>query len=347
MTDVGPSPTQRVLEPADVAELVCASFGSRRCMIDAGPMSGGGFAAVWWVRLDDGRTVVLKVSPPAAVGLLGYERGLLAAEARYYRLVAERAARVPVPRVLHVGRDPDVLDGEWMFMTFLPGRSLAASAAAGEAVDDSPVRRDLGAALAALHTVPADEYGYDGGRIAGPSWRGVFAAIVDELLVDADVWGIELPAAPARIRGLVDRHGDVLDLVTRPALVHFDGWDGNVLAAPDADGGLRLTGLVDGERYLRGDPLMDFVSPALYSRIEDEPRHPFLEGYARGAGGPVALDAPARRRLALYRLHLYLLMAVEMPSRGMTGEAWRERRDRIGELLDQQLSEVSRRASAS
>jgi hypothetical protein len=240
-----------------------------------------------------------------------------------------------------------VLDGDWMFTTLLPGRSLAELAAAGEAVDPSPVRRDLGAALAALHAVTVDGYGYDGGRVAGPSWRGVFAAIVDELLVDAGVWGVELPAAPARIRELVDRHGDVLDLVTRPALVHFDGWDGNVLAAPDAGGGLRLTGLVDGERYLRGDPLVDFVSPALLGRIEDEPHHPFLEGYARGAGAPVVLDAPARRRLALHRLHLYLLMAVEMPSRAMVGEAWRERRDRIGELLDQQLGEVSRAAGAA
>jgi aminoglycoside phosphotransferase (APT) family kinase protein len=254
---------------------------------------------------------------------------------------------VPVPRVLHVGSDPDVLDGEWMFMTLLPGRSLSELAVAGRAADDAPVRRDLGRAFAALHTITGDRYGYDGGRTAGSSWRGAFTAVVDELLADADVWGVELPAAPARIRRVVDRHAGVLDLVTRPALVHFDGWDGNVLAAPDADGRLRLTGLVDGERYLFGDPLVDFVTPALYARIEDEPHHPFLDGYARGTGAPVVLDAPARRRLALYRLHLYLLMAVEMPSRAMTGDGWRDRRDRIGGLLDQQLGELGRGAGGT
>lgn len=61
---------------------------------------------------------MLKVAPPPSVRLLGYERGLLAAEARYFRLVADHAPAVPVPRVLH-------LDGEWMFMTLLPGQSLA------------------------------------------------------------------------------------------------------------------------------------------------------------------------------------------------------------------------------
>ena len=54
--------------------------------------------------------------------------------------------------------------------------------------------------------------------------------------------------------------------MTRPALLHFDLWDGNVLGGPDG-----LTGLVDGERWLFGDPLMDIVSPALRRRIEREP----------------------------------------------------------------------------
>lgn len=326
-----PSPTQRALDPATVAELIAASFGSRHRPVDCGPLTGGGFAAVWWARLDDGRAVVLKASPPAGARLLGYERGLLAAEARYYRLVAARAPEVPVPRVLHVGRDPALLDGEWMVMTRRPGRSLVDPGA----VDDAPVRRDLGSALAALHAVTGDGFGYDGGRVSGSSWRGTFTAMVDELLADARAWGVALPAAPRRIRQLVERRGDVLDLVTVPRLLHFDLWDGNVLAAPGAGGRPRLTGLVDGERWLWGDPLVDLVSPVLLGRIEDDPHHPLLAGYADRAGAPVVLDGAARHRLALYRLHLYLLMVVEGPSRGMAAESTADRFERLGALLDE------------
>ncbi|WP_214404876.1 phosphotransferase family protein [Pseudonocardia lacus] len=326
---VGPSPTQRTLDPATVAALVAAAFGSRHRLVDCGPLAGGGFAAVWWVRLDDGRTVVLKAAPPAGVPLLGYERDLIDAEARYYRLVAERAPEVPVPRVLHVG-GPGVLDGGWMAMTMLAGRSLVEL----DGVDDAPVRRDLGAALAALHTITGDRFGYDGGRVAAPTWREAFSAMVDELLADARAWGVELPVAPARIRQLVDRSGDVLDLVTEPALLHWDLWDGNVLAAPDADGRPRLTGLVDGERCLWGDPLMDLVAPLIGRRIEDEPHHPLLAGYAARGGAPLVLDAPARRRLDLYRLHLYLLTVVEMPSRAMTRASQPHRFARLGALVD-------------
>jgi aminoglycoside phosphotransferase (APT) family kinase protein len=101
--------------------------------------------------------------------------------------------------------------------------------------------------------------------------------------------------------------------------------DGNVLG--DRDG---LTGLVDGERWLWGDPLVDFVSPALFRRIEDEPDRPFLAGH-----GPVVLDP---RRLGLYRVHLALLMLVEMPGRGMVGPEWTGRRERVTRHLEAELA---------
>lgn len=64
---------------------------------------------------------------------------------------------------------------------------------------------------------------------------------------------------------------------------------------------------------------MDLVSPLLYRRAEDRPGHPFLRGYRDAVADPLVLDEAAQRRLGLYRLHLYLLMTVEMPSRGITG----------------------------
>jgi len=122
-----------------------------------------------------------------------------------------------------------------------------------------------------------------------------------------------------------------LATVTRPALLHFDLWDGNVLAA-----GGQLTGLVDGERFLWGDPLLDLVSPALYHRIEDEPEHPFLRGYAAATG--LVLDDAARTRLALYRIHLYLLMLAEGPSRGIPIGG--KRHNHLTELLEGEIRDL-------
>jgi aminoglycoside phosphotransferase (APT) family kinase protein len=332
----GGSPTQRPLTTSDVAHLIRASFGQDTGVREAAPLGGGGYATVWWALVDDGRRVVLKVAPPPGVPLLRYERGLCAAEARYFRLVAARAPEVPVPPVLHHGSDPAY--GEWLVTGMLPGRSLPELAATDGSIDDGPARFDHGAALAALHRVTGDRFGYEGDRAAGSTWPEAFTAMLDALLADAADWDVPLPVAARRLRALVGRHHAVLAQVRRPALLHFDGWDGNVLAAPGPDGRLRLSGLVDGERYLYGDPLLDLVSPLLYRQVEDEPEHPLLRGYRSAAAEPLVLDASARRRLGLYRLHLYLLMTVEMPSRGMTAQSHPRRRARIAALLGAEIA---------
>jgi len=85
------------------------------------------------------------------------------------------------------------------------------------------------------------------------------------------------------------------------------------------------------------------VSPALYRRIEDEPDHPFVAGYRAAVGRPPLGETDSERlRLALYRLHLYLLMTVEMPSRGMTAPAHDARRAKLARLLDEELTALRR-----
>ncbi|MEV4413283.1 aminoglycoside phosphotransferase family protein [Catellatospora sp. NPDC049609] len=316
------SPTQPELTPEDVVGKVREAFGPDVTVAECAELAGGGFAAVWRVRLSGGRDMVLKVGPGPEVPLLGYEQGMIACEAAYFRLVGERLPQVPVPRVLHHG------DG-WLFTTYLPGRPLSADRGAGH----DGVREQLGAALAAVHTVTGGRFGYTGPRPSAANWADAFAAMVDGLLADAVAWHVALPVPADALRAVVARNAAALAAVERPALVHFDLWDGNVLAA-----GGRLTGLVDGERHLYGDPLVDFVSPLLRRRVEDEPDHPFVRGYAAATGAPVVFDRSVRRRLALYRMYLYLLMTVEVPSRGITDE-WR--RTGLARLLAEEVALAS------
>ena len=193
--------------------------------------------------------------------------------------------KVPVPALLHHGVDPD--GGDWLIVDRLPGRNLPSLAESVDPPDDSAARHDLGVAYAALHQVTGERFGYDGGRASAANWAAAFTAIIDDLLADAVDWSVPLPVPADGIRSLVARHAGLLDTVRRPALLHWDGWDGNVLAAPDSGGVLRMTGLVDGERFLYGDPVMDLVSPLLFRRAEQEPEHPFLQGY-RSAASPAA-----------------------------------------------------------
>jgi fructosamine-3-kinase len=128
----------------------------------------------------------------------------------------------------------------------------------------------------------------------------------------------------------VATHRGLLAAVTRPAFVHFDLWDGNVLATVNRDGA-HLSGLVDGERYLFGDPLVDLASPALFADVLDPPGHPFLSGYTSVT--PLSIDEGVRRRVWLYQLYLYLIMIVEYPSRGMTPDGDPGRWALLGRLV--------------
>lgn len=334
---IPPSPTQRDLGATEIARYMRDAFGPTVKILAVTPLSGGGFASVTRIDLNNGRNVVLKVGPSAEAGILAYEHGVVGAEARYLQLIERHIPGGPYPRLFHHGTDRSPSRSEWIVSEFLPGVALTSL---DQEADANTVRADLGAAVAKLHTITGDHFGYDGGRAGGQTWREAFTAVIESLLDDAEQWNVDLVVPPERIRAAVAGSADVLDDVDRPALLHFDLWAGNVLCAADANGRWGLTGLVDGERFLFGDPLVDFVSSAVFQRIEDEPDHPFVLGYAAAAGRPAKFTDRELRRLELYRLHLYLLMTVEMPSRGMTRDNQTWRFDRLEQVLRESVELV-------
>ncbi|OXM64830.1 phosphotransferase family protein [Amycolatopsis vastitatis] len=255
-------------------------------VVAAEEIGGGTYNTAVRLRLADGRRLVLKIAP-SAPGLT-YEHDLLDTEAEYYR-------RVPGPLPSVVGAGPGFL-----LMTEVPGVPWH-----GSPVTDRPrLRRELGGIVAGLHEVTGEGFGYLREPLH-PTWPAAFTSMVDTVLADAVRYGVRLPRPAAEIAHLVRRHEPLLELVTTPVLVHFDLWDGNILV----EGG-RVSGIIDAERAFWGDPVAEFVSLTLFRDLDTE----LVEGY-RAAGGPVRWDAPARRRLALYRVYLDLIMVAEMVPR--------------------------------
>ncbi|MEV8566220.1 aminoglycoside phosphotransferase family protein [Streptomyces sp. NPDC051322] len=275
------------------------------------PLTGGTYNTVVRVTLDDGRDWVVKIPPAPAVGL-SYEQNLLKGEVTFYASAA--ALREPVlPEIVHSELDPAATPGPHLIMTTregAPWHEAEGSLSAGEA---RRLREDLGRLIGRLHAVTGPGYGYPAGQL-GPlarTWRQAFTTMTDALLADAERYAARLPCPVAEIREIFSAARDVLDDVTRPALVHFDLWQGNLLIA-GAPGARTLSGVIDGERMFWGDPVADFVSTALFGNIEED--EDFLAGYA-ATGGPVRFDASLRRRLAFYRSYLYLIMLVEVVPR--------------------------------
>ena len=276
-------------------------------------LTGGMFATTYRATLTDGTRVVAKTAPTDAGRLLTYELDLVRTEAAVYRLAADRADLL-MPNVLLTDFTRTVLAGDVLVVSHLDGIPLidAGELAAGTA---DAVQRDLGAFMARLHTVRGDRFGYPNleAGLHAPTWPEAFTLMVGALLDDAQRWGTPLPSDD--IRDTLDRHLDALATITIPSLVHMDLWAANVFIDPAT---AELTGIIDTERAVWGDPLLELAG-ADQLGLGPAPAA-LLRGYA-GAGGELALGtASGRTRMLLYRLYLTLVLLVEIAPRGYTGD---------------------------
>ncbi|GGV28591.1 phosphotransferase [Streptomyces longisporoflavus] len=313
-----------VLEPSVAGALAAAGVAADD-VAKCAPLTGGTYNTVRRVTLRDGRRWVVKV-PPSGSGApsLSYEHDLLRGESVYYGAAAA-VHRAPVPQVVHAGLDGELSEVSHLVMTERPGIPWHMVDAELTAEERGRLRRELGGIVARLNAVTGDGFGYPSGVFGPPAatWREAFTAMTRAVLHDARRYDARLPRPVPDVREILASADGVLDEVTRPALVHFDLWQGNLLL-DGAPGARTIGGVVDGERMFWGDPVAELVSLALFDDIEED--EALLAGYA-GAGGDVRFTESVRLRLNLYRCYLYLIMLVEVVprrySREQRSRAWR------------------------
>nr|WP_307128894.1 aminoglycoside phosphotransferase family protein [Streptomyces sp. B1I3] len=332
--------------PADATTAVLAALGvTEDDIASRRPLTGGTYNTVTRVTLADGRVWVVKVPPRHDPGM-SYERRLLVNEVTFYAAAAGEGGHAlgadggRIPRVVHSEVDPGAPTGPYVVMTACPGRPWSDMAGELTGDEERALRTELGRIVGRLHTVtgragfgyPAEPFGP-----LSPTWREAFTAMTEAVLADAGTYGAGLPRPVEEIRALLAAAAPVLDEVTRPALVHFDLWQGNLLVT-GGPGARRIGGVVDGERMFWGDPVAELVSTSLFG--DPEADHDFLAGYADAAGGPLAFTPSVRLRLALYRSYLYLIMLIETVPRGVPADALEWTSAEVAPRLSAALAEV-------
>ncbi|MFG1706126.1 phosphotransferase family protein [Nonomuraea sp. M3C6] len=318
------SRTKRRLTDAELDALARRALGTGVTV--ATELTDGYANAVWRLQLDDGREVVLKLSPPPDLDQLSYERNLLRMEAAAIELALD--AGVPVATLLHSCFDDPVLGGDYLMLSALDGVSW--NDVKPEGADT--LRRELGRHLARFNAVTGEVFGYPHAGIVGATWREAFLAMAGALLGDTERYPAPLPLPAGEIMAVFDAASPVLDEVTTPRLVHFDVWQGNVFL--DLTGPPRIQAIIDHERAFWGDPLAEFVTPTIFGELKDD--DPLLAGYREVT--PLELTPSALVRLDLYRAYLYLILLVENGPRQYPEDEYARVRDlaisSLGDVLD-------------
>jgi aminoglycoside phosphotransferase (APT) family kinase protein len=297
--DIVQSQTKNVKSRDEIDALARHAFGIGLAPGDAGlrELTDGWFNAVHELGLADDRRVVLKIAPPPHAPVMAYERELMATEVATMRLVKSDPA-IPVPTVLFHDDSRTLCDAPYFFMEKVSGANLDHVRKALSPAQASAVDRHVGEVVRAINGFRGEWFGLPGHPgLRAPTWREAFGRIVESVLQDAARRDVAFPRPAGEIRALLARHAPTLDEVREPRLVHWDGWDKNFFVA---DG--RVTGLIDFERAMWADPLMEAQFRALsWDGVSDA-----LRGYGRTRFSDAEL---VRNRL--YTLHLALVMHTE------------------------------------
>ena len=252
------------------------------------PIPTGKFNSSYFVQAGE-QELVLRVAPPEDAVFLFYERRMMRQEPGLHQLL-RRETTAPVPHILAFDDTHAIIDRDFLLMERLPGGPL--SDAPG--VDAAKVLRQVGECLAQVHRLTAKEYGYLGEHQPmppQPDWGAAFEVMWGKLIDDIAATGHYDPDDCRRMLARLERHRSCFDHSPPAALLHMDVWGQNILV----DDAGTLTGLVDWDRALWGDPEIEFAVLD-YCGISQPA---FWQGY----GGPRDMSPEARIRQVFYLLY--------------------------------------------
>lgn len=242
--------------------------------------------AVYAAELEGGPACFVKVTPRS--------RGEHRLREEVWAYGRCRRVGVPTPEVLAFDPAPSHFPEPYLITRRIPGENGLRARLSDD--DRQAVLRQLGGYLARIHTIALDGFGLL--RPVGDGFAGehpsLWANLVREL--DAGWWrepvlhhGLATPAELAALRERFVRDR-ALFTASRACLVYADSGLKNLVVQGNA-----VTGLVDMENVVAGEPVNDF--DALHYETEADFRA-VQEGY----GQPELFDAAFTRKLALYRL---------------------------------------------
>lgn len=257
-------------------------------------LTEGLFNAAYRFDFADGAASILKIAAASGEGLLSNEINMMQAEVDAMELAHSRSLPY-VPQVQYSDFSCTVCDGTFFFMEAMPGKSLNSCKEQLSADTLADIHREIGKLQRRMADIRGKKFGLLADENQFDTLYELVAYLFRHVLEDADRRGVDLGASAEKILSMLEKERQVFDQVRVSSFVHWDMWEGNILVE---DG--RVTGIIDWERAMWADPLMD-------DRFRRHTRTgAFLEGYGR-----TDFTSGEQRRILWYDLFLFTTMYVE------------------------------------
>lgn len=278
--------------------VIIRHFGSSSLIYDFHELTDGFYNSAYFIELEDGKRWVLKVAPNPSIKTMQYEKEILRTEVDVLRLVKSKTD-LPVPIVAAHDYTHDQLDNDYFIMEFIEGLPLNKLRDSLAESETQAIDERTGYYLKQMNGIEGKRFGYyTQSEMPSNNWREAFSLMLRSVLEDGQSEGVILPVDYNSIQSQIFEHLSCLEEVQTPRLVHWDLWDGNIFVDPVTK---QITGLIDFERALWADPLME----ANFGAFGINPA--FLNGY-----GVEMLTSPKQKeRRSLYNIYLYLIMIIE------------------------------------
>jgi len=288
--------TKRKLKLEEIKKLVKCAFGEDKIEY-LEEMEEGYFNAIYYIRLSQGREVILKVAPSKEVLLLTYEKDIMRAEVEVLRLIKAKSS-VPVPRVYFYDNSGSIIENEYYFMEKIIGEPYSKAVDTHTEEEKNKIEESIGRYNSLINDIKCDTFGYyaqqDKQR---DNWADAFLIMIKDILEDGSHFDIPLPLPYDEIYELILDNASYLKEVKTASLVHWDLHPGNIFI----DEKNQISGIIDCERALWGDPLMEVYFSNMFN-----PNN-FSKGYSKEM-----LKTKAEKcRRTMYNIYLYLVMVIE------------------------------------
>lgn len=287
----------------EIADLFTQSLCLDAGITDITEFTMGSFNAVYQITLSNGARYVLKLAPHASAPVLRNETNIMQAEVDALQLIKCNTS-VPVPDVFCYSGNPSCCDSPFLIMQWMHGEVYQYASHRYSEETQKNVLFELGAMTSVIHQIHGTAFGMLGNDgLSFPTWSEAFSTLFQNLLADGMDAEVSLPLDYDDLFQLEERVRPFLNDVATPCLLHGDLWLGNVLVHNE-----KISALLDLERALWGDPLMEYPFGLLRNNLD------FLKGYQPFAFNQTDFSVQIRR--ALYNLYHYLIVKIEKTYRG-------------------------------